>query len=110
MLAVINVKINVFLKYAIEESPTTIIVIIISHRLHPHQYMHPCPQRFLVFNVQATFLLGFLLNLASGFLWQGSGHPIVLVAQESKLCSGESKTSNIFIIACVQAIWHSFGA
>ena len=28
---------------------------------------------------------------ASGLLWQRSGHPIVLVAQESKLCSGESK-------------------
>ena len=50
------------------------------------------PQRFLVFNLQATFLLGFLLNFASGLLWQRSGHPILLVAQELKLSSGESKT------------------
>ena len=42
----------------------------------------------VVFNLQATFLLGFLLHFASGLLWQRSGHPIVLVAQESKLCSG----------------------
>ena len=48
---------------------------------------------FLVFNLQATFLLGFLLNFASGLLWQRSGHPIILVAQESKLCSGESNWS-----------------
>ena len=60
---------------------------------------------FLVFNQQATFLLGFLLNFASGLLWQRSGHPIVLLAQESKLCSGESK---ILTIACVQAVGHSF--
>ena len=45
-----------------------------------------------VFNIQATFLLGFLLNLASGLLWQRSGHPILLVGQELKLCSRESKT------------------
>ena len=25
---------------------------------------------FLVFNLQATFLLGFILNFASGLLWQ----------------------------------------
>ena len=59
-------------------------------------------------NLQATFVLGFLLNLASGLLWQRSGHPSVLVAQESKLCSGESKTSKILIIGCIQAIGHSF--
>ena len=47
---------------------------------------------YLVFNLQATFLL----NFASGLLWQRSGHPIILVAQESKLCSGESKTSKFF--------------
>ena len=41
---------------------------------------------FLVFNLQATLLFGFLLTFASGLLWQRSGHPIVLVAQESKLC------------------------
>ena len=63
---------------------------------------------FLVFNLQATFLLGFLKNFPSGLLWQRSGHPILLVAQESKLCSGESKTSNILTIACVQAVRHSF--
>ena len=51
---------------------------------------------FLVFNLQASFLLGFLLNFASGFLWQRSGHSILLVAQESKLCSGDSKTSKKF--------------
>ena len=50
-----------------------------------------------MFNLQATFVLGFLLNFASGLLWQRSGHPIiglgpVLVAKESKLCSGEKKT------------------
>ena len=28
--------------------------------------------------------------------------------QESKLCSGESKTSNILTIAFVQAVGHSF--
>ena len=32
----------------------------------------------------------------SGLLWQRSGHPFVLVDQESKLCSGESKTSKKF--------------
>ena len=52
---------------------------------------------FLVFNLQATFLLGFLLNFACGLLWQRSGHPIILVAQESELCSGESKMSTILI-------------
>ena len=48
-----------------------------------------------MFNLQATFLLGFVLNFASGLLWQRSGHPIIVVAQESDLCSGESKTSKI---------------
>ena len=61
-----------------------------------------------MFNLQATFLLGFLLNFASGLLWQKSGHPIVLVGQESKLGSGESKMSKILTIACVQAVVHSF--
>ena len=55
-----------------------------------------------------TFLLGFLLNFASGLFWQRSGQPFVLVAQESKLCSGELKTSKILTIALVQAIGHSF--
>ena len=50
---------------------------------------------FFVFTLQAAFLLGFLLNFASGLLWQRSGHRIILVAQESKLCSGESQTSKI---------------
>ena len=45
---------------------------------------------FLVFKVQATFLFVFLLNFASGLLWQRSGHPILLVAQDLKLRSGES--------------------
>ena len=63
---------------------------------------------FLVFNLQATFLLGFLLNFASGLLWQRSGHPIVLVGQESKLGSGESKMSKSLTVACVQAVVHSF--
>ena len=63
---------------------------------------------FLVFNLQAIFLLGFLLNFTSGLLLQLSGHPIVLVGQESKLGSGESKMSEIFTIACVQAVVHSF--
>ena len=63
---------------------------------------------FLLFILQATFLFGFLLNFASGLLWQRSSHPILLVAQESKLCSGESKTSNVLTIACVQAIGHFF--
>ena len=49
----------------------------------------------LVFNLQATFLLGFLINFASGLQWQRSGHSIILVAQKSKLCSGESKMSKI---------------
>ena len=56
---------------------------------------------FLVFNLQATILLGFLLNFASGLLWQRSGHPIVLVGQESKM-------SKILTVACVQAVVHSF--
>ena len=51
---------------------------------------------FCVFNLQATFLLGFLLNFASGLLWQRSGHPIVLVGQELKLGSGESKMSKFY--------------
>ena len=63
---------------------------------------------FLVFNLLATFLVECLLNFASALLWQRSGHTILLVAQESKLCSGKSKTSKILIIACVQAVGHSF--
>ena len=63
---------------------------------------------FLMFNLQATFLLGFLLNFASGLLWQRSGYLIVLVGQESKLGSGESQMSKIFTIAFVQAVVHSF--
>ena len=63
---------------------------------------------FLVFNLQDTFLWGFLLNFASGLLWQRSGHSIVLVGQKSKLGSGESKMSKILTIACVQAVVHSF--
>ena len=55
---------------------------------------------FLVFNLQATFLLGFLLNFASGLLWQRSDHPIVLVGQEPKLGSGESKMSKIYYCLC----------
>ena len=55
-----------------------------------------------MFNLQATFLLGFLLNFASGLLWQRSDHSIVLVGPESKLGSGESKMSS------VQAVVHSF--
>ena len=63
---------------------------------------------FLVFNLQATFLLRFLLNFASGLLLQRSGHPSILVGQESKLGSGESKMSKILTIACVQSVVHSF--
>ena len=63
---------------------------------------------FLVFNLQAKCLLGFLLNFASGLLWQCSGRPVILVAQESKLCSGESKMSKSLTIVCVQAVGHSF--
>ena len=40
---------------------------------------------FLVFELQATFLKGFLLNLAGALLWQRSHHPVVLVLLESKL-------------------------
>ena len=40
---------------------------------------------FLVFDLQATILKGFLLHLAGGLLWQRSRHPVVLVLQESKL-------------------------
>ena len=61
---------------------------------------------FLVFNLRATFLFGFLLHFTSGLLWQKSGHPILLEAQESKLCSGESKMSNIFTIAGARAEFH----
>ena len=50
---------------------------------------------FLVFNLQATFPLEFVLNFANGLLWQRSSRTIILLAQESKLCSGESKTSQI---------------
>ena len=66
-----------------------------------------CPQTFLVCNLQATFLFGFLLNFASGLLWQRSAHHIVLVGQESQLDSRESKMSKILTIACVQAIAYS---
>ena len=61
-----------------------------------------------MFNLQATFLLGFLLNFASGLLWQRSGHPIVWIGQESKLGSGESKMSKFLTVACVQAVLNSF--
>ena len=68
-----------------------------------------CVRRdFPVFNLQVTFVFGFLLNFASGLLWQRSGHSIVFVAQESKLCSGESKMSKILTFVCVQAVGHSF--
>ena len=60
-----------------------------------------------LYSRQATFLLGFLLNFASGLLWQRSGHPILLVARELKLCSGESKTRKI-LTCCVQAKGHGF--
>ena len=40
---------------------------------------------FLVFELQATFLKEFLLNLAGALLWQISRHPVVLVLLESKL-------------------------
>ena len=40
---------------------------------------------FLVFELQATFLKGFLLNLAGVLLWQRSHHPVVLVLLELKL-------------------------
>ena len=59
---------------------------------------------FLCSTYKPHFWGGFLLNFASGLLWQRSGQPIVLVHQESKLCSGESKTSNILTIVCVQAV------
>ena len=41
---------------------------------------------------------------ASGLLWQRSGQPVVLVARESKLCSGESKASKSLTIVCVQPV------
>ena len=72
---------------------------------HGHR---PRLQRFSCVQLQTTFPLGFLLNFASGLLWQRSGHPIVLVGQESKLGSGESQMSKILTIACVQAVMHSF--
>ena len=37
---------------------------------------------FLVFNLQATFLLGFLLNFASGLLWQRSGQVAILFGSQ----------------------------
>ena len=40
---------------------------------------------FLVFELQVTFLKGFLLNLADGLPWQRSRHPIVFILLESKL-------------------------
>ena len=63
---------------------------------------HRVRRDFLVFNLQATFLLGFLLNFASALLCQRSGHPIVFVG------SGESKMSKILTVACVQAVLHGF--
>ena len=68
----------------------------------------PVCRDLLVFNLPATFLLGFFFNFASGLLWQRSDNPIVLVDQKSKLGSGESKMSKILTIACVQAVVHSF--
>ena len=61
-------------------------------------------RHFLVFNLQATFLFGFLLNFRSHFLFQRSGHSILLLAQELKLCSGESKLSEIWTIDWVQTV------
>ena len=40
---------------------------------------------FLVFELQITFLKGFLLNFAGGFLWQRSRHLALLALPESKL-------------------------
>ena len=40
-----------------------------------------------------------IVGFANGLLWQRSGHLILFLAQESKLCSGESKMSNILTIA-----------
>ena len=62
-----------------------------------------------IFCVQPTKHISFGISFKlRKWLWQRSGHPIVLVGQESKLGSGESKMSKILIIACVQAIGHSF--
>ena len=79
---------------------TRTFILLLLYNCIPEKH----PQRFSCINLQATFILGFLLNFASGLLWQRSGHPILLVAHESKLCSGESKTSKLLTIACLQAV------
>ena len=92
------------------------IVVLISFLLYSRNsgilwIMHghcPRPRRFSC--VQPTGHISFWisLNFAGGLLCQRSGHPVILVAQELKLCSGESKMSKVLTIACVQAIGHSF--
>ena len=66
------------------------------------------PQRFSCVQPTSHISFGISFNFASGLLRQRSGHPIVLVGQESKLGSGESKMSKTLTIACVQAVVHSF--
>ena len=63
--------------------------VIVHTRTLPHL------QRFSCVQPTSNISLAFLVNFASGLLWQRSGHPIILIPQESKLCSGESKMSKI---------------
>ena len=48
-------------------------------------HCRPRPQRFLVSDLQSTFLSRFLSYLAGGLIWWRTRHPIFLVGFMSKL-------------------------
>ena len=69
---------------------------------------HPRRQRFLAFNLQATFLQGFLWNLTGGFIWQTPWNPIALVVLDTKFWLIKSINVKIILtLAYVQATGHS---
>ena len=70
-------------------------------------FMSIC-QKTIIQLFSVSFCFFHSLKCSQTDVWQRSGHPILLLAKESKLCSGESIKSNILTIACVQAIGHSF--
>ena len=63
------------------------------HSWSSSEYASSSAEIFLCSTYKPHFFWGFLLNFASGLLWQRSGHPIIFVAQGLKLSPGESKTS-----------------
>ena len=73
MVAILNFR-NFFIV-----SPAQSGILWIHHRRRPH------PLRFLVSDLQYTFLSRFLSYLAGGLIWWRTHHPIFLVGFMSKL-------------------------